>query len=99
MLPGPGWDNTPLERFDKFAKQPVSAWHVSDGTLSDGSAPDGIASDLWKAELRKITSDAAVQQPTFKSTNTATSPLYRQPQMMRTGVAGGDLGPRFSSMN
>lgn len=40
------WDMEPLPRFDKFAKQPSSAWEVRDGTLSDGSAPDGTPGEV-----------------------------------------------------
>lgn len=94
-----GWDNTPLERFDKFAKQPISAWHVSDGTLSDGSAPDGYPGELWKKQLRTFeTNSPTLSHPTWKSTNETVSPIWRQPRMMRLGVSGDVLGPNFHSM-
>ena len=95
-----GWNNTPLEKFDKFAKEPISAWHVSDGTLSDGSAPDGVPGDLWKKTLRDMTDIGGpkLSHPTWKSANEASPELYRMPKMMRMGTAGDNLGPNFYSM-
>jgi hypothetical protein len=106
IVPGSGqdWNNTPLDRFNKFSMQPVSAWPVGDGTLGTFSSPVK-SHQLFAHQLRDlgefgVTNSTAsdkldLKHPTWKTPVVPEIPLVRVPKRMRLGIAGGELGPAF----
>jgi len=96
---GAPWSNEPLQRFDKFSNSPSSAWHVGDGTLGtflgQVVVDQKFATSLRGLEAHDVSTDATLGHPTWKSANTATHEVWRQPKRLRQGIGGGELGPAF----
>ena len=93
------WNNTPLERFNRFHASPVSAWEVTDGTLGTFMG-QSVVNDRFANELRDlgrygVTTIGDGKQPAWKTAPSQNQPLFRTPKRMRLGIAGDELGPAF----
>ena len=96
------WNNTPLERFNRFSASPVSAWEVTDGTLGTFMGQT-VVNDKFAAELRDLgtygvggkNDDPRNLNPTWKTSPNQDQALFRTPKRMRRGIAGDELGPAF----
>ena len=95
-LPG-SWNNEPLRPFNKFAVSPASAWEVTDGTLGT-FVGQSQAHEEFAKKLRmpkEEDEEKVKQQPTWKSSNVKSPPIFRTPKRDRLGIAGSELGPTF----
>ena len=96
------WNNTPLDRFNKFSSSPVSAWEVTDGTLGTFMGQTVVNSkfanelrDLGQYGVGSKSDDPRNLNPAWKTAPSQEQELFRTPKRMRRGIAGDELGPAF----
>ena len=93
------WNNTPLDRFNRFSAAPVSAWEVGDGTLGTFMGQTVVnakfASELRDLGTYGVSSPSDMKHPAWKTAPNQEQALFRTPKRMRRGIAGDELGPGF----
>lgn len=96
------WNNTPLERFNRFSSSPISAWEVTDGTLGTFMGQTVVnhrfanaLRDLGEYGVGSKSDDPRNLNPAWKTAPMQEQELFRTPKRMRRGIAGDELGPAF----